>query len=57
MRPTSRQEDKDVKTPFEEMIFNISSNLKNLAANPNLRKNLFKEEYLRTVNRYLFIWN
>jgi hypothetical protein len=39
------------------MIYGICSILKNLGANANLRKNILKEEYLRTMNRYLCIWN
>lgn len=39
------------------MIYSVCCILKNIAANQQLRKSLFKEEYLRTINRYLCIWN
>ena len=38
------------------MIVSIFSVVKNFCVHTKLRKNLFKEEYLRIVNRYLCIW-
>ena len=37
-------------------MIGICTIIKNLSANGRLRKELLKEEYLRLINRYLFIW-
>jgi len=44
-------------TALETIIWSTCCTLKNISANKLIRRDLLKEDYLRTINRYLSIWN